>query len=87
MQITITEAESELAQLGELAWLGQEIVITKDGKPYLTLAPYRGEPAAEKKPRQLGRLEGKIWIAPDFNETPQEVIDLFENGAIFPDEK
>ena len=37
----------------------------------------------EQKP---GGLEGQIWIAPDFDETPQDVIDSFCNSKIFPDE-
>ena len=43
----------------------------------------------ENKPktkRKLGALQGQIWIAPDFDETPQEVIDSFWNSKIFPDE-
>lgn len=87
MQVNITEAKAKLSQLGELAWEGEEIVIAKAGKPYLQLTPYREEAAVAKKPRQLGRLKGQIWIAPDFKETPQEIIDLFENGPVFPDEK
>ena len=42
-----------------------------------------------KKPgtkRKLGGLEGQIWMAPDFDETPQDVIDSFWNSKIFPDE-
>jgi len=27
--------------------------------------------------RKLGLLEGKIWMADDFNETPQNIIDSF----------
>ncbi len=87
MQIDINEAETLLAELGERAWHGEEIIIAKAGKPYLTLMPYREEPPPAKKERQLGRLKGQIWIAPDFNETPQEIIDRFENGPIIPDEK
>ena len=90
MQININEAETCLAELGELAWQGEEIIITKAGKPYLALTVYGEETPAEpvaKKERKPGRLKGQIWIAPDFNETPQDLIDLFENGPVFPDEK
>ena len=87
MQININEAETRLAELGELAGQGEEIIITKAGKPYLVLTPYREEPARAKKERQFGRIKGQIWIAPDFDETPQEIIDLFENSRIFPDEE
>ena len=43
-----------------------------------------------KKPgtkRKSGVLKGQIWIAPDFDETPQDVIDSFWNSKIFPDEE
>ena len=34
--------------------------------------------------RKIGLLEGQIWIAPDFDETSEEIIRAFE-GA-FEDE-
>ena len=46
------------------------------------LEPYR----KPKTKRKLGALKGRIWIAPDFDETPQEFIDAFYNSKIFPDE-
>ena len=72
MQVNMHAAKSQLSRLGELAWQGEKIVIAKAGKPYLDLVPHRG---AERK---LGALKGKIRIAPDFDETPPEVIDAFE---------
>ena len=42
-----------------------------------------------KKPgtkRKMGVLKGQIWMAPDFDEMPQDVIDAFWNSKIFPDE-
>ena len=65
-------AKTQLSKLGELAWQGERVVIAKAGKPYLDLVPHR---ASE---RRLGVLKGKIWIAPDFDETPAEVIQAFE---------
>ena len=73
MQVNMHEAKSQLSRLGELAWKGEEIVIAKAGKPYLDLVPHRG-----RTPRKLGLLKGRIWIAPDFDETPMEVIEAFE---------
>ena len=74
MQVNMHEAKSQLSRLGERAWDGEEVVIAKAGKPYLRLVPYR----REKRPRRLGDLKGQIWIAPDFDETPEEVIKAFE---------
>ena len=82
MQVNLQEAEASLSKLGELAWQGEEIIIAKACKPFLRLTPYK-EPA---KPRSLGLLEGQIWIAPDFDDTPEELIDLFYNGEVFPEE-
>ena len=74
------KAKAQLSKLGKLAWEGEEIIITKAGEPYL-LQPYR----KQKIRRKLGVLSGQIWVAPDFDETPQEVIDSFWNSKIFPD--
>ena len=73
MQVNMHEAKSQLSRLGELAWKGEEIVIAKAGKPYLDLIPHR-----PRSRRKLGLLKGAIWIAPDFDDTPAEVIDGFE---------
>ncbi len=74
MQVNMHEAKSQLSRLGERAWEGEEVVIAKAGKPYLRLVPYR----RPNQPRRLGDLKGQIWIAPDFDETPEEVIKAFE---------
>ena len=74
-QFNMHEAKSQLSKLGELAWEGEEVVIAKAGKPYLVLQPYR-----ERRPRTLGSLEGQIWIAPDFDETPLDIIEAFEGA-------
>ena len=82
MQVNMQDAVASLSELGELAWQGEEIIIAKAGKPFLHLTPYK-KPA---KPRSLGLLEGQIWIAPDFDDTPEELIDLFYNGEVFLEE-
>ena len=74
MQVNMHAAKSQLSKLGELAWRGERIVIAKAGKPYLDLVPHRGSE------RRLGALKGKIWIAPDFDETPPELIQDFEGS-------
>ena len=77
MRIDIREAATQLCKLGEVAWQGEEVVIARDGEPYLYLLPYRGS----AKPRRPGGWEGRVWIAPDFDDTPQDVIDDFEGEA------
>ena len=82
MKVNMHEAKSQLSRLGKLAWEGEEIVIARAGEPYLRLVPYR----EQRTKRKLGVLKGQIQIAPDFDETHQEVIDSFYNSNIFPGE-
>ena len=77
MQVNMHEAKTHLSRLGERAWEGEEVVIAKAGTPYLRLVPYRGR----SQPRKLGDLKGQIWIAPDFDETPEELIKAFEGES------
>jgi len=74
--INMHEAKTHLSALVEEALRGEEVVIARAGKPVVRLAP-----VALPAKRVAGRLRGKIRLAPDFNETPQAVIDLFEQGA------
>ncbi|MCY4653819.1 MAG: type II toxin-antitoxin system prevent-host-death family antitoxin [Dehalococcoidia bacterium] len=83
MQVNMNKASSKLAELGELAWLGEEAIIAKAGKPFLCLAPYsvpgrQADRTAEVEPRRLsGALKGHIW-APDFDDMPEELIDRID---------
>ena len=78
MEINIDEAKTQLARLGRLAWADEEIVITKAGEPYLRLEPYR--PASGRRP--LGAFQGQIELAPDFDDTPQDVVDAFNDWEL-----
>jgi prevent-host-death family protein len=72
--VNIHEAKTHLSRLVARAAAGEEIVIAKAGEPMARLVAY--EP--NREPRQFGRLKGKIWIADDFDDTPQWLIDAFE---------
>lgn len=83
LKVNMHEAKSQLSRLGKLAWAGEEVVIAKAGEPYLRLEPYRDR----LEERQLGGLEGKIWMSPDFDDPDEELMDLIENAKIFPDKR
>jgi prevent-host-death family protein len=72
--VNIHKAKTELSKLIKMALEGEEIVIAKAGKPLVHLLPYK----APSKKRKPGRYKKKIWMAPDFNETPDEIIKGFE---------
>ena len=49
-----------------------EILIGRAGEPIARLSPYQ----AEK--REIGFASDQIWIADDFDETPEQIIRDFE---------
>ena len=79
MQVTMSAAESNLAWLGKLVWEGKEIVILREGKPYLELIPHpHGEPSDEMLPRPYGLMAGQVWISPDFDRPAVEICEPAE---------
>lgn len=71
----ISDAKASLSKLIELVLQGQEVIIGKAGKPVAKLVPY----AADTAPRQLGagNWKGKIWVADDFDDLPEDFLSLF----------
>lgn len=72
----VHEAKTHLSRLLERAEAGEEIIIARAGRPVAKLVPYQ----PKRAPRKFGQWKGQIWIAPDFDETPEEIIRLFEEG-------
>lgn len=54
---------------------GASILVTARGK---VIAELRPPPAEKQPPRLLGAMRGKIWMAPDFNEWPEDILDAME---------
>jgi prevent-host-death family protein len=72
-QVNIHEAKTHFSKLLARVSEGEEIVIARNGKAVARLVPIQPEP----KQRPLGIFKGQIWMAPDFDETSEEIIDLF----------
>jgi hypothetical protein len=51
-------------------------VIAKAGKPMARLVPL--EAGRPKQLREPGLLKGKVWIAEDFDEWPEDILASFE---------
>jgi antitoxin (DNA-binding transcriptional repressor) of toxin-antitoxin stability system len=77
MQVNMHEAKSQLSALAEKVLEGERVIIAKAGKPHLELIPYQPKQAIRKP----GSFKGKIWMADDFDETPQDLIDAFEGSS------
>ncbi len=81
--VNMHEAKSTLSRLVADAMAGDEVILAKAGKPMVKLVPI----AEKKRPRKLGVWKGKGWIAEDFDAPlPDDLLDLFYNGPIFPPE-
>jgi prevent-host-death family protein len=72
-QVNVYEAKTRLSQLLDQAVAGDDVVIARNGRPVVRLIPVTAASAR----RQRGAWKGKAWIAPDFDETPAELIDSF----------
>ncbi|WP_291994166.1 type II toxin-antitoxin system prevent-host-death family antitoxin [Candidatus Accumulibacter sp. ACC003] len=80
----IHAAKTQLSRLVEQAAAGEEIIIAKAGKPICRLVPLA---TATMEPRVLGILTGKLNVRDSFaGPLPDELIDLFYKGPIFPEE-
>ena len=78
--VSVHEAKTQLSKLLACVSRGEQIIITKAGKPVARLLPIQVKPAR----RVPGSAKGKIWMAPDFDQTSDEIIDLFYNSKIEP---
>ncbi len=82
-QVNMHAAKTHLSKLVERAEGGEEIVISRAGKPAAKLVPM---PRLATGKRKLGGWEGKVWMAPDFDEFDKEIERMFEESEIFPGE-
>ena len=69
----ISDAKAQLSSLIEKVVAGQEVIIGKAGRPVAKLVKY--EP--DEKPRSPGALRGKIKIADDFDDLPEDIAEAF----------
>jgi prevent-host-death family protein len=69
--VNVFEAKTNLSKLLKDVERGEEILIGRAGEPVARLSPYRREK------RELGFARDQIWIADDFDETPDEIVDSF----------
>ncbi|HWC81463.1 MAG TPA: type II toxin-antitoxin system Phd/YefM family antitoxin [Pseudonocardiaceae bacterium] len=73
VQVNIYDAKTHLSQLVDQAAAGEEVIIARNGRPIARLCPL---PRSSRR-RTPGTMRGKIWLAPDFDQTPDEVVDSF----------
>lgn len=74
--VNIYDAKTQLSKLVDLASSGTDVVIARAGKPVAKLTSLSSK---DKRIYTLGLLEGKGWIADDFDAPlPDEILAQFE---------
>lgn len=71
------EAKTKLSQLVERAEAGENIVIARNGKPVARLVPVS---AASSLQSVRGAWRGRVRIADDFDDLPDDVAEAFGAG-------
>lgn len=67
MNVTVAEMKADLSRILAKAAKGEEIIVTKHGKPYVKIAA--ANPVKTKLPR-LGAFEGEFTLPDDFDDIP-----------------
>lgn len=70
----IREAKTKLSWLVDAAEAGEEVIITRRGKPVARLKPVI---PTQGRASLFGSLEGQIEIADDFDELPADIAQAF----------
>lgn len=74
MEVNTHEAKTHLSRLLKKVATGEEIIITKAGRPVAKLIPVEVKP----KTRWLGSAKGEFVVPDNFNDPlPKEIEDLF----------
>lgn len=69
---SVTDAKAKFSQVVESVLQGEEVIVTKMGKPAVKISAY--EPI--KKNKRLGLMEGQATIPDDFSEWDKEEAKL-----------
>lgn len=74
MEASVHEAKTHLSRLLENVLLGEEVIITRSGRPVARLVPFE----ARKAKRKIGSAAGLFRVPDDFNEPlPPEIEEAF----------
>jgi prevent-host-death family protein len=74
IQVGMREAKTKLSQLIERAQAGEDVVITRNGKPVARLVPVASSaPLASVR----GAWSGRVRITEDCDRLPDDLADAF----------
>ena len=81
--ISVYSARADITRLIERALAGEDIVITRRGKPAVRLVPVAQEPPR----REPGALKGLFEVTDEFFEPlPDDILNAFSDGPVYPED-
>ena len=84
IRLNMHEAKTHLSRYVSQLEEGETILLCRRNEP---VAEIRRLPPARKKRRPFGLARGQFTVPPSFFEPlPDEVIESFEAGPVFPEE-
>lgn len=85
MLINVSEAKANLSSLINRAYQGEEITIAKHNMPMVDLVVHKPKKQGNRK---FGILEGAIFEVDGYDllAEDKDIIEMFENSEIFPEE-
>ncbi|WP_432547239.1 type II toxin-antitoxin system Phd/YefM family antitoxin [Kineococcus sp. SYSU DK004] len=75
--VDVQEAKTYLSHLLEAVERGEDVVITRSGKPVARLVPARSRGA-----RRPGAWQGRVAVADDFDDTPEDLVAAFGDDDV-----
>jgi prevent-host-death family protein len=73
-EVGMHEAKTHLSQLVERALAGEDIIVTRRGKPAVRLAPVE---MVTDRSALFGCMAGEIEMTDDFDELPDDIAEAF----------
>jgi len=78
VEVNTHEAKTHLSRLLQRVAAGEEVVISRAGKPLARLVPY----SKPNRNRRLGEDQGRFQVPLDFNAPlPDDLIEAFEGKS------
>lgn len=79
--VNIYDAKTRLSQLVDKAAAGEDVVVSRNGKPLVRITQL----TEAKRVVKFGLLKGRVKMAADFNAPlPADVLAGFESAALTP---
>ncbi len=76
----VTETKAELSALLVMVENGEDVIISRAGKPVAKIVKVD----QRTEPRKLGLLKGQFKFSPDYDEADMEIEKLFYEGDLEP---